>query len=145
MARSSPPPAMLVVEPQCAPREHDNVPPAFARRATTVMHDADCRYVRALRHAVQAHTPVEVLEVEEVARIETASGIEGLPAHQHETTAHHRHRRNALACTNSLAHLVAFKPRDKQSTQRGRGKTSNSQVEQRGVALAQVLARAVRS
>src|SRR5205085_8495114 len=64
-----PAPAMLAVEAATALHEPAHVREALARRVPAVMHDVHRRHVRGARDLVQAHAPVEVLEVQEEARV----------------------------------------------------------------------------
>src|SRR2546421_11248602 len=102
---------MLVEEADRTLSEFDNVPPTLARRAAAVMNDSHRRHIRALRDRVQAHAPVEVLEIEEITWIEAAGGVDRVPAHEHEAAAHHRHRRHeafGAGEPGGVAHLVAI-------------------------------------
>src|SRR5207248_2427987 len=87
----SPFPAMLAIEPSRALREPGNMPPSFLRRAAAVVHDSHRRHVSASGDLVQAHAPIEVLEIEEVSGIEAAGRVDGFPSRQHEAAAHDRH------------------------------------------------------
>ena len=100
---------MLAVETERALREPADVLPAFARGAATVMNDAERRQVGSLRHLVQPDAPIEVLEVEEELRIESAGRVDCLAANEHAATRHHRHAAHRLAPRgiDDVAHVIA--------------------------------------
>src|SRR5205823_12071710 len=77
-------PAVLAIEPSGALREPGDVPPAFLRGAAAVVHDYHRRHIGASGDAVQAHAPIEVLEIEEIARVESARRVDRFPPRQHE-------------------------------------------------------------
>src|SRR6059058_5775237 len=142
----SPLPAVLVEEADRALREFDNVPPALARSADAVMNDPHRWHIRALRDAVQAHAPVEVLEIEEITRIEATGGVDRVPPHEHEATAHHRHRGDetfGAGERGGVAHLIAIEALPEQAAQCGGRKAAQRQIEHAGIALARRFALAV--
>src|SRR5690349_11453875 len=81
-----PAPAMLAVEAPAAAHEPAHVREALGGRVATVMHDLHRGHVGRAGDLVEAHAPVEVLEIEEEARIEPARAVDGVAAHEHEGT-----------------------------------------------------------
>src|SRR6476469_6358859 len=82
---------MLRIEAHAACEKPADVPQAFRRRGAAVMDDADTRHERVARHHAKPHAPVEVLEVEEEARIETAGAVDHVAPDDQERTGHDRH------------------------------------------------------
>src|ERR1700687_1302911 len=101
---------MLVEEACRAAYEISDMARPFCRCAAAMMDDFHSGNIRGSGHAVEAHAPVEVLEIKEEARTEAAGRFDRLAAHEHERAAHDRNGRDRLIDGDAIdqaAHLVA--------------------------------------
>src|SRR5712671_2080978 len=118
----------------------------FSRGAAAMMDDSHSGNVCAPGHAVQTHAPVEILEIKEKARIETAGRFDRLAAHEHERAAHGRNRRDRLIkrdAIDQIAHFVTIQPLAEQSPEYTWSEPAQRKIKHRRITLADIFPRAV--
>src|SRR5438105_1331346 len=96
MPPSQPFPAMFVEKPRRAAHEISDVTRAFFPGAAAVMDDPHPGDIRGPGYPIEAHAPVEILEVQKKLRIEAAGRFDRFPANEHERAAHGGNRRDRL-------------------------------------------------
>ena len=119
----------------------------LSRRVAAVMNRAKRRQIHRLRDLVQAHAPVVVLEVEKILRIESAGGIDRLALDQHAAARHHRKSQHRLVARriDVVAKLIAIEPPLEKPPHEARRESAQQEVEDRRIAFAQEIGRAVGS
>src|SRR5215831_16370870 len=134
-------PAVLVIEAHAASHEPANVLPTFACGAAAVMDDAKRGKPGGLSDLVQAHAPIEVFEVEEEFRIETAGRVDRLAADEHAAAGHHRqsHDGRIARRIDGVAKIVPVEPAREQPPHKPRRKAAKEEIEHGWIALAKIV------